>query len=345
MLCNHPPDAPARGTDSVPSQDPGCLDRMEALLALRRSGTKIPEAAFLVFAVLLAHRNPETGEAWPSVATICERTSLARSAVQRGLAFLRGHRLICATTTGSKGRGASTHYLVAPTAQRGDVSAVYRRGRDHDPITEEKGPPARADSIQKGPHERADILEKGPPPRTLSDEKGPSGASKEPSCEGPITRVLQVPPQPPQGGTGSAPRTPTPAPAPAGHPQRPPNPDDYAPPPREAVVADQAFERIKRLGRVDREFAVRQVCVRFVAAGGGMPELEALIGEAGRPQADGSHRLGGGKIGIVVHWLEDAGRWRSVVGDSSERAKLSQIRKRASGVSTLVRASEMVGAS
>jgi hypothetical protein len=110
-------------------------------------------------------------------------------------------------------------------------------------------------------------------------------------------------------------------------------------------MADKVFDRIKRLGKVDREFAVRAVCVRFVAAGGGMPELEALIGESGRPQADGSYRMGGGKIGILVHWLEDPMRWRSVVADAGERGKLSQIRKTAKAASTPTRLAEMVGAS
>lgn len=323
MLCEQPPETPARGTSSVPPQDPGCLDRMEALLALRRSGTKIPEAAFLVFTVLLAHRNPETGEAWPSVATIGERAGLCRTAVKAGLRFLREHRVICSTTTASNGRGASTHYLVAPTAQRGDVSAAYRMGRDHDPIAEEKGSQ----------------------PRTLLDEKGSRPAQKGVATAHPITRVLQVPPQPPQGGPGSAPRTTEPAPAIAGHPQRPPNPADFAGPTPDAVLANQVFDRLKRLGKIDREFAVKAVCVRFVQAGGGMPDLEALIGESSRAQADGSYRMGGGKIGILVHWLEDPIRWRSVVGDAGERGKLSQIRKTANALSTPTRLAEMVGAS
>lgn len=322
------PGDPARGPCSV-----GRFDRQAHAFAKLRDANRLT-VANLAVAQWLCMFADDDGHAWPSASTIAGLCGFDTRSVRRALADLESVGILVRAGTATRG---VVRWSVVPSAVPGEMAKARIR-RPTPPV-------AHDDAVGPRTGESYVAHDLGPvSPRT--GESTPDSRVRPPRTDGsPEEYMEEVHPPTPQGGPGSAPRTTEPAPATAGHPQRQPNPDDFTGLEPDAVLANQVFDRLKRLGKIDREFAVKAVCVRFVQAGGGMPDLEALIGESSRAQADGSYRMGGGKIGILVHWLEDPIRWRSVVGDAGERGKLSQIRKTANALSTPTRLAEMVGAS
>lgn len=304
MFAHH---APAGQAGSCP----GWRDRLSYGFS-KLGQSNAPAATFAVFGWFVTYAD-EDGWSWPSAATIAQRTGYSVRHVKRAISMLRGLGLLEPV---AQKAGVAVKFLVSPGAVRGCFATGAKRPTSDTHVTKPVTPMSPVDA------------------RTSDTHVTGQEATGDTHVTGPVTPMSpeqyreQVPPQPPQGGTGLAPLEPRPAPAPAGRPQRQPNPDDATPLPAEAIAVDSMFERLRRLGKIDREFAVRGALAAMVKAGGKLEDLNLLI-SAAEGERDGQRRSRSDMIGLTVSWAS-SGQWRDVVDDVLEHRKVATHRKAAS---------------
>ena len=98
-----------------------CYNVTADVLAIEKS---IPATVKFVLVVLAVHADPDSQEAWPSIALLAKETGLSRSTVTASLAYLRRSGLVKQIKRGSKQNGSSKYRLEVPKRKKRQFDKV-----------------------------------------------------------------------------------------------------------------------------------------------------------------------------------------------------------------------------